>query len=74
MTASNLTFGGDVNGNDKAIKNIWLTGLKVPNNSTVNFYSPLNMNGYSIYNQSDIRLKENIEDTTVDGISETKKL
>lgn len=74
VTASNLTFGGDVNGNDKAIKNIWLTGLKVPNNSTVNFYSPLNMNGYSIYNQSDIRLKENIEDTTVDGISETKKL
>lgn len=74
VTASNLTFGSDVNGNDKAIKNIWLTGLKVPNNSTVNFYSPLNMNGYSIYNQSDIRLKENIEDTTVDGISETKKL
>jgi len=74
IIANNLTFGSDVDGNDKAIKNIWLPGFKVPNNAPVNFYSSLNMNGYSIYNQSDIRLKENIEDTTVDGISETKKL
>ncbi|MFD1899251.1 tail fiber domain-containing protein [Enterococcus termitis] len=32
------------------------------------------MNGYSILNQSDIRLKENIEATTVNGIKETKKI
>lgn len=49
-------------------------GLIIPNNCSANFYSPLNMNGYSIYNQSDIRLKENIVDTEVDGIAETKKL
>lgn len=49
-------------------------GLIIPNNCSANFYSPLNMNGYSIYNQSDIRLKENIIDTEVDGIAETKKL
>lgn len=36
--------------------------------------SNLNMGGFSITNQSDIRLKENIEDTVVSGIEETKKL
>lgn len=70
----NTIFETDVNGNDKALRNIFITGLKVPNNAPVNFYSSLNMNGYSIINQSDIRLKENIENTTIDGIEETKKL
>ncbi|MGM0238523.1 gp58-like family protein [Enterococcus sp. AZ103] len=70
----NTEFGADINGNDKAIKNVWLPGFKVPNNAPVNFYSTLNMNGFSIYNQSDIRLKENIEATLIDGIEETKRL
>ncbi|MFK4897393.1 phage tail spike protein [Lactococcus petauri] len=48
--------------------------FKVLNNTSLNFYSNLNMNGYSIINQSDIRLKEKIEPTTVSGIEETKKL
>lgn len=34
----------------------------------------LNMNQNFIVNQSDIRLKENIEDTTVQGIKETKRI
>ncbi|WP_438720407.1 phage tail spike protein [Enterococcus sp. AZ103] len=38
------------------------------------FYRSIDMHGWSIYNQSDIRLKKNIEDTAVDGISETKKI
>lgn len=67
-------LGTDMNGGDKAITNVWLPAFKVPNNAPVNFYSNLNMNGYSILNQSDIRLKESIEDTKIDGILETKKL
>lgn len=49
-------------------------GLTIPNNAAIDFYSSLNMHGYPIYNQSDIRLKENIQDSEIDGISETKKL
>lgn len=48
--------------------------LQIGNDINISFYSPLNMNGYPIYNQSDIRLKENIENTQVNGIEETKKL
>ncbi|WP_429974968.1 phage tail spike protein [Enterococcus sp. DIV0840c] len=36
--------------------------------------SNLNMNGWSVTNQSDIRLKENIEETAVQGIEETKRI
>lgn len=36
--------------------------------------SNLNMNGWSVTNQSDIRLKENIEETSVQGIEETKRI
>lgn len=32
------------------------------------------MHGYSILNQSDIRLKENITDPTISGIAETKRI
>ncbi|MDT2600984.1 phage tail protein [Enterococcus hulanensis] len=71
---TNAVFSNDVDGNNKAIKNVWIEGLYVPNNSTANFWSPLDMHGFPIYNQSDIRLKENIEDTKVNGIAETKKL
>lgn len=46
----------------------------VMNLVTVDFYSNINMNGYRIINSSDIRLKENIEDTLIDGIAETKKM
>ncbi|KAJ76046.1 hypothetical protein M222_0749 [Enterococcus faecalis AZ19] len=49
-------------------------GLSVLNNTPINFYNNLNMNGFSITNQSDVRLKENIKATDVDGIKETKKL
>ncbi|EPI2195061.1 phage tail spike protein [Enterococcus faecalis] len=48
--------------------------LIAPNNSSIDFYTNLNMYGYSLINQADIRLKENIENTTIDGIEETKKL
>lgn len=74
VAVSNLKFNNDVNGNDRQINNIFIKGLKVPNNAPINFYSSLNMNGYSIYNQSDIRLKEHIENAEIDGIEETKKL
>ena len=50
------------------------TSFTIPNGAAVNFYSSLNMNGYSIVNQSDIRLKKNIVDTSVQGIIETKKI
>lgn len=48
--------------------------LDANNGSLLNFYANLNMNGFNIVNQSDIRLKENIEKTQVDGIAETKKI
>lgn len=68
-------LSGDLDGNSKAIKNIWLKDeVVIPNNTNINFYSDLNMNGYRILNQSDIRLKENIIPTEIDPIKETKKL
>ncbi|MGF1918791.1 phage tail spike protein [Enterococcus faecalis] len=48
--------------------------LTVNNNTVIDFYNHLNMHGYKIMNVSDIRLKENIENTRIDGIKETKKL
>lgn len=47
---------------------------KLTANKGGDFWGALDMHGYSIYNQSDIRLKENIEATEVDGIKETKRL
>lgn len=68
-------LGADFDGNDKAISNLWISKkFSVPNNTSIDFYSNLNMHGFQILNQSDIRLKENIEPTTVDPIKETKKL
>ncbi|MBO1101400.1 phage tail spike protein [Enterococcus hirae] len=75
-----LTMGGDYVGGSGEIKDAYLknTGVSskftVYNNVPLDFYSNLNMHGYSILNQSDIRLKENIVDTKIDGIEETKKL
>ncbi|HFE9852691.1 TPA: phage tail spike protein [Enterococcus faecalis] len=58
-----------------SLKNTGVTSaFTVYNNVPLDFYSNLNMHGYSILNQSDIRLKENIENTTINGIEETKKL
>ncbi len=75
-----LNMGGAYVGGSGRINNAYLynTGVSsaftVYNNVPVNFYSNLNMNGYSITNQSDMRLKENIEPTVINGIEETKKL
>ena len=75
-----LNMGGSYVGGAGRINNAYLynTGVSsaftVYNNVPVNFYSNLNMNGYSITNQSDMRLKENIEPTIINGIEETKKL
>lgn len=77
---SNLIMGGTYVGGSGIIQNAYLSktnvgdSFTVQNNVSLNFYSTLNMNGYSILNQSDIRLKENIEDTKINGIEETKKL
>lgn len=40
----------------------------------IQVYKGINMNGNSIINQSDIRLKENVHDATVDPIKEVSKL
>ncbi len=76
----NLIMGGSYVGGSGEIENAYLNNSGVINKFTVyngvslNFYSNLNMNGYSILNQSDIRLKEHIEETKINGIEETKKL
>lgn len=75
-----LFMGGAYVGDNGRINNAYLynTGVSsaftVYNNVPLDFYSNLNMHGYSIVNQSDMRLKENIEPTQIDGIKETKKL
>lgn len=74
VTLNNSELGTDLIGNNKAIKDIYITGLKTPNNATANFYSPIDMHGYAIYNQSDIRLKENISKPSFSGIKETKRI
>jgi hypothetical protein len=75
-----LNMGGSYVGGAGRINNAYLynTGVSsaftVYNNVPIDFYSNLNMHGYSIVNQSDMRLKENIDPTKIDGIRETKKL
>lgn len=75
-----LFMGGSYVGGSGIINNAYLknTGVSsaftVYNNVPLDFYSNLNMHGFSITNQSDMRLKENIELTSIDGIKETKKL
>lgn len=44
------------------------------NSGIIQMFGNLNMNGWSVTNQSDIRLKENIEATVVNGIQETKRI
>lgn len=68
--------------NNYAISGGYLKNMKVGgndsftayNNAILDFYANLNMHGFSILNQSDIRLKENIEKSEIDAIKETKKL
>ena len=50
------------------------TDFTVHNNVNFQVYSDINMNGFSIRNQSDIRLKENIKPSDIDPIKETSKL
>lgn len=75
-----LIMGGAYVGGGGKITNAYLynTGVNsaftVYNNVPFNVYYNLNMNGYSITNQSDVRLKENIKPTSINGIEETKKL
>lgn len=38
------------------------------NNVDIDFYAPLDMHGYSINNQSDARMKDNIKDTEVNAL------
>ncbi|MFP8915296.1 phage tail spike protein [Enterococcus innesii] len=44
------------------------------NTAAIQMHANINMNNWSITNQSDIRLKENIEQTSVKGIKETKRI
>lgn len=74
-TLSGAKLVTSLEANNNTINNVLVgSRLQVNNNTDVDFYSSLDMHGYSIYNQSDIRLKENIEETQIDGIEETKKL
>lgn len=71
--------GGSVGGSAKinfpVLNDTWAQyAFKIPNNTSIQFYASLNMNGYPIVNQSDMRLKENIVPTSIKGIDETKKL
>lgn len=45
------------------------SSFTVWNNTSVNFYSDIYMNNYSIYNQSDIRIKQNLAPTQIDGLA-----
>ena len=49
---------------------IWAVGLS----TTMNMHATLNMNGYEITGQSDIRLKKNIEDSNVNALREIERL
>lgn len=67
--------GGNATINNARLKNTGVSSaFTIYNNVPIDFYSNLNMHGYSIVNQSDMRLKENIDLTEIDGIKETKKL
>lgn len=48
--------------------------FRINNNVSIGFFSDLNMNNFRILNNSDLRLKERIQDTQVNGIEETKRL
>ncbi|MDN3191046.1 phage tail spike protein [Enterococcus faecalis] len=70
VNGSTVTSGLEIDQQGVSIRGRFIA----PNNSSIDFCTNLNMHGYSIINQSDIRLKENIENTTIDGIEETKRL
>lgn len=44
------------------------TSFKIWNNRSIDFYSTLNLHGWGYTNDSDARMKKNIEETPVDGL------
>lgn len=72
----NIYSDGSVgyNGRWNAYGGLYVKGLEVStsmivyNNVSLDFYSSLDMHGYSINNQSDVRMKKNIQDTKIDGL------
>lgn len=63
-SAKQISFGSD------SATCFYVTGDKftIPNNKTVDFYSTLNLHGWGYTNDSDARMKRNIEETSVNGL------
>lgn len=72
---SNTQLVTNLDANSMSIVNARVSNkFTIGGNTVVEVFSNINMNGWNLINQSDIRLKENIENTMVDGIEEIKKL
>lgn len=72
---SNTQLVTNLDANDMSIVDSRVSNkFTIGGNTVVEVFSNINMNGWNLINQSDIRLKENIENTMVDGIEEIKKL
>lgn len=73
---NNRKRDSDFSGLQAIGENIFLQAksLQLIATSDITVFKDIDMNGNRIVNQSDIRLKENITPSVVDGISETKKL
>ena len=70
-----MTLYADFDVNRRRIIDSFIAqSMRINPNTKVDFHSNIDMHGYSILNSSDIRLKENIEQSTIDAIAETKKL
>ncbi len=70
-----MTLYADLDVNRRRIIDSFIAqSMRINPNTKVDFHSNIDMHGYSILNSSDIRLKENIEQSTIDAIAETKKL
>ena len=70
-----MTLYADLDVNRRRIIDSFIAqSMRINPNTKVYFHSNIDMHGYSILNSSDIRLKENIEQSTIDAIAETKKL
>ncbi|MDT2463267.1 phage tail spike protein [Enterococcus avium] len=70
-----MTLYADLDVNRRRIIDSFIDqSMRINPNTKVDFHSNIDMHGYSILNSSDIRLKENIEQSTIDAIAETKKL
>ena len=66
-----IGYNGEIN----AYGGLYVKGLEVSNsmkvysNVSLDFYSDLDMHGWAIKNQSDVRMKKNIQDTSVDALN-----